>query len=99
LTLHQALDELVACYLAENGDRRPSTTTVLELIEWSARRNFEAARVAAVEAASIAADAEGRCTGCGRFLSVERRRMRIDRCSDCDGTSKGRGHFGRPVRR
>jgi hypothetical protein len=34
-TLHKALDELVACFLLANPEKRPSTTTVLELVLWS----------------------------------------------------------------
>lgn len=100
-TLHEALDHLVAMYLQDNPTRLPSTTTVLDLIEWSAARSFEAARAAAVAAADRAdavCVAEGRCLGCGQFLSATRVEMRIERCSRCDGTRKGR-RVGRPLRR
>lgn len=36
--LHAALDTLVAAYLSEKADKRPSTTTVLELMQWSGAR-------------------------------------------------------------
>lgn len=35
---HADLDGLVARFLAENPTARPSTATVLELLQWSARR-------------------------------------------------------------
>jgi hypothetical protein len=33
--LHESLDELVADFIRHNDDKRPSSTTVLELMEWS----------------------------------------------------------------
>jgi hypothetical protein len=50
--LHRALDELVACFLLAHPEKRPSTTTVLELIEWSHRATIEpmACGTAATEA-------------------------------------------------
>ena len=38
VTLHAALDELVADWLIHNPRVRPSTGTVLDLIEWSFRQ-------------------------------------------------------------
>lgn len=35
--LHKALDELVADFLEHNPNARPSTTSVLDLMQWSAR--------------------------------------------------------------
>lgn len=35
--LHQKLDELVAAYLDDTG-RRPTSASVMELLEWSAQR-------------------------------------------------------------
>ena len=81
MRLHDALDTLVAAYLNEHPDKRPSTTTVLELLEWSA------ARAAAGAGEAIAAEvASGvRCARCQQFLSASRIAMRITRCSKCDG--------------
>jgi len=33
--LHRSLDELVADWLSHNRDKRPSSSTVLELMQWS----------------------------------------------------------------
>lgn len=35
---HSDLDGLVAAFLEQNPTARPSTSTILELLEWSARR-------------------------------------------------------------
>ena len=74
MILHQALDELLAGFLAEHPDKRPSTTTVLELLEWSAARGADAPPPDGV-----------RCARCQQFLSETRREMRIRFCSACDG--------------
>jgi hypothetical protein len=36
ITLHNHFDELVADFLRHNAAKRPSNTTVLELMQWSA---------------------------------------------------------------
>ena len=33
--LHKELDELVADFIIHNKDKLPSTTTIIELMEWS----------------------------------------------------------------
>jgi hypothetical protein len=33
--LHKYFDELLACYLEHNPGKGPSTTTVMELMQWS----------------------------------------------------------------
>jgi hypothetical protein len=39
--LHTMLDELLADYLIHHRDKRPSTTTLLELMEWSYAQTLE----------------------------------------------------------
>ncbi len=35
LNLHKSLDELIADFIVHNTDKRPSSTTVMELMAWS----------------------------------------------------------------
>ena len=35
IELHKALDELIADYITHHDQKRPSNTTVMELLEWS----------------------------------------------------------------
>ena len=59
-------------------------------------RELEAQAIAAAAAAKLRRapptpiSPQPRCRGCGVFLSVDRVAMRIERCSDCDGSRKGR---------
>ena len=39
--LHRKLDEVVAAYLDDTG-RRPSSASIMELLEWSAQRAMDA---------------------------------------------------------
>jgi hypothetical protein len=39
--LHQSLDELIADYLVQHWGSRPSTVTVMELLEWSRAQCLE----------------------------------------------------------
>lgn len=41
LELHKAFDELLADYLAQNRDARPSTTSVLDLMQWSHQQSIK----------------------------------------------------------
>jgi hypothetical protein len=41
--LHRALDELLADYLIDHPQSRPSTITVLELLEWSRQQTIQPA--------------------------------------------------------
>lgn len=44
LMLHQSLDELLADYLRHNAGALPSTTTVMELLQWSHEQTIEPTR-------------------------------------------------------
>lgn len=41
--LHNALDELLACFLGSNPAKRPSNTTVMEFLEWSHAKTLPSA--------------------------------------------------------
>jgi hypothetical protein len=85
LKSHDVLDGLVAAYLDANPHKRPSSTTVLELIEWSAAQPT-AIELQTTSVAETTPAAEGhRCERCGKFLSATRIEMRIRRCGGCDG--------------
>jgi hypothetical protein len=78
---HAVLDAIVASFLEANPDKLPSTTTVLELIEWHHRQvtSVDYTRVGAVQ-----------CSRCGQFLSATRVEMRLTLCSDCDRSHRRR---------
>jgi hypothetical protein len=80
---HAVLDAIVASYLEVNPTKLPSTTTVLELIEWHHQTvvgaSVDYTRVGAVQ-----------CARCGQFLSATRVEMRLTLCSDCDRSHRRR---------
>jgi hypothetical protein len=78
---HAVLDAIVASFLEAHPTKLPSTTTVLELIEWHAHQG------AAVDYTRVSA---AQCARCGQFLSATRTEMRLTLCSHCDGSHRRR---------
>jgi hypothetical protein len=79
---HAVLDAIVASFLEANADKLPSTTTVLELIEWHHRTLVDQAPIA---------KAAVQCRRCGEFLSAVRVEMRLSTCGFCGHGSQRRG--------
>lgn len=60
--LHEALDELAACYMLSTG-KRVSNTTLLELLEWSHKATLDA------DACASGPKGTGDCAVCGRPMT------------------------------